>query len=61
MIEVLAFAVAAILLLVLCGHAAYRMGYREGREQGFAESYRLYVNDKRAPCSPQKETEKSAS
>ncbi|MGF6426498.1 hypothetical protein [Bradyrhizobium elkanii] len=34
---------------------AFKIGFRDGREQGFAESYRLYVSDERAPCAQKKE------
>ncbi|MGF6313415.1 hypothetical protein ABIB82_007585 [Bradyrhizobium sp. i1.8.4] len=49
MMTSLIFAAAAILLLALCVPMAYRMGFREGREQGFSESFKLYGGIRRTP------------
>ncbi|WLA88832.1 hypothetical protein [Bradyrhizobium elkanii] len=39
----------SVLLLALSVVVAYRMGFREGREQGLSESYLLYGSTRRAP------------
>ncbi|MGN8549119.1 hypothetical protein ACQPTN_32405 [Bradyrhizobium sp. 13971] len=37
----------SVLLLALSVLVAYRMGFREGREQGLSESYKLYGSTRR--------------
>ncbi|GKQ50439.1 hypothetical protein [Bradyrhizobium sp. Ce-3] len=43
MLTALPLALSLVLLLALCGWMSYRLGFRDGREQGLTDSYELYV------------------
>jgi len=56
------FAAAVVTALFICGwRISYRIGFRDGREQGYSESYQLYLTGERARAvAKREELKKSA-